>query len=702
MKNLYNIFYFLMLAGVILFAACDDDGDSFEGKDNYITSFSLVQGTITLEASIAEGVITVKAPDNLTLAGAKANVKLSENAKISPDPASITNWDEEVQFTITSYNGTKASYKYTVDRQSIDDANTIVLETQAEVDAFGARGITSIGGNLVIGRPVGLDSIRSLAPLAQLKNVGYSLIIYPTYASASLTGLDNLENIGNTLQIEDVKYLTSASLPKLKTVGGISIRNSLIQIANFPELTAVNQTLSLECPLGEVRMPNLVSVKGALHLSTTSNSKAIMKQISLPKLEELGDLNIYYFQNLTKIDFPVLKTMRSNNFLLPTLLGYMNFPKLETITGTFTVPNASPLSEVSFPSLVSADGIVIDGKKVRVLDFPKLTSVTQKLMIQNIPTSDIDKAFPVLTKVEGELQLRELANLKELKLPAQLKTIGKLSLYNRTSTPISEINIKGINLGELSLMANASRGTKLIGDAVYHGTLSIITDGATSPYPTFPTLDGFSEVDSLSFGTYISYMTDLNIKGIKKINKGLTIPNNSLISISISDLEEVGGSFTLNTFNNTIMTDETLDVPSLKSIGGDLSIAMNSVSIRTLKFSNLSSVGKNFTIGTGYSDMWSGNREFSSLLFPALKTIGNNMKIFVDTYSNKNTTLKNLDGFAALENVKGITVENQTALVSYEGLKKAMSSFPANSWITNGNSYNPTYDDLKAGKWVKP
>lgn len=701
MKTLYKIFSIFLL-GALLLVGCKDD-DFVYGPDNYITSFVLEQSGASYEGTVSDNVITLAVPDYISLEGATVKVGLSKNAQIVPDPASISNWDEDIQFVVTSYDGEKKStYKYVVERKSVNEANSVVLETQAEVDAFGERGVTSVGGNLVIGRPIGNDSIRSLASLAKLKEIGYSLIINPTYASEDLTGLDNLEKIGNTLQIESVAKLTSVKLPKLKNVGSLTIKNTLIQVVQFPELEYINQSADINCPLGEIKMPNLKSLKGSLSLSTASNSNAMMKQISFPMLEELGNLYTSYFKSMTRMDFPSLKSIGSMTITQSTLLSFINMPQLETITGTVTIPNQSVLSEVSFPALISAKELIIDGKTVRVLDFPKLTTVTGKLYVQNILTSDISSAFPSLAKVDGELQLRELANMTVFKLPTKLKAITKLSIYNRTTTPFSQVDVKGLSIGELNLMANAFRGTKVIGDNIFHGTLTLSSDNATSPYPTFPTLEGFAEVDSLSFGTYISYITDLNIKGIKKINKGLTIPNNNIQRISIVDLEEVGGSFSIGGFTNTIMETPSIEILTLKKVGKDFSIMPNSVSIKKLNFPALESIGGSLTVGTGYSGTWTGNREINTLSFSALKTIGNTLKIFVDTYSNTNSDLTNLDGFSALQQVKAVHVEKQTGLVSYEGLKKALASFSASTWTVSGNGYNPSYDDLKNGNWIKP
>jgi hypothetical protein len=206
----YNYKTVLRLLPIIAFAfvACtENEADPFSGKDNYIAAFSLTQGNTVFDAAIAGDVITVTVPEGLSLNNAKATVKLSENASIYPDPAKITAWDDEALFAVTAYNGAKATYKYTVARSGVAREGTVVLETQADVDAFGQLGITFIDGNLTVGRAAGTDSITSLAPLAGLKEVAYSLTLNPTYAGTGLEGLENLERVGGTLQVGALKHL---------------------------------------------------------------------------------------------------------------------------------------------------------------------------------------------------------------------------------------------------------------------------------------------------------------------------------------------------------------------------------------------------------------------------------------------------------------------------------------------------------------
>lgn len=702
MNTIYKSICFSLLAVLFVLSGCEkDDDNTFKGTDNYITSFSLTQGEAVLNATITDSVITVKAPEGFSLAGAKATIKLSENSGIYPDPASITEWDDEILFSVTSYDGTQTQYRYTVDRSNIDAAGSVVLETQADVDAFGLRGITAISGNLIIGRGSGTDSITSLMPLAGLKEIAYSLVINPTYSGEELVGFDNLEKVGDAIQVESVNKLTKVTFPKVKTAGSISIKNSLIALVDFPALTTVTKALTLESQLAETRFPNLKYVGGTLSFNAGYSTTAMLSRISLPSLQEAGNLSFSNFKNATKLEIPELVKVGDLYLYNFNLLSFINAPKLKTASGTITIPYQTMLVEVSFPELTQAKNIILDGKTVKLLEFPKLATVTEKLTIQNVGVKSLSEGFNALTEIKGELHLREIPNMTTFSLPSALKTIAKLSIYNRTTSPFAEINIKDLNVGELELMANAFKDAKIIGKDVFNGTLTLNSDGASgSVLPTFPKLEGFSVVDSLAFGTYIAYMSEVHIKGIKKINKGFKFPNNNVLDFSIADLEEVGGDFVINHLNNS--TQEGIEVPTLKKVGGDFSVVVESRSARSLKFAGLASVGGNFTLGTGYEDMWAGDRSLSTFSFPALTSIGGKLKVLANSYGYTNSQIVNMDGFSTLKKVAGIEVTQQTGLISYSGFKNALASFNTDQWIAAENAYNPTYVQLTAGQWTKP
>jgi len=682
-----NIF-FMLLSGLLALTSCKKDA-SFEGADNYITSFALNQSGTVLYAAISDHSITIKAPEGLSLDQAKVAIVLSENASIYPDPSSITEWNDEMQFVVTAHNGTQQIYTYSVIRSSIATEETIILPTQADIDAFGKKGITEIKGSLIIGRPTGKDSISSLAALSKLTKIGYSLTLYPTYSGQDLIGLENLERIGADLQIEGVRSVQKIVFGNLTNAGSIYIKSPVAVSFEFPSLKTVNKTLTLDGPIAGVSLPVLSTVGGLLTLNTASNSGALLSKVSFPALKEAGGLSFTYFTKLEKIDLSALVKTGDLNMVSLASLYTIITPKLQTATGKITIPTSSNLREVSFPALVQAGGLSIEAKTVNSLEFPVLKTVSGLLKVNNVAVDGI-KNFTALTEVGTELYLGELTKMTSFGLPASLKKIGKLSIYNRLVPAPAEINVKGLAVAELNIQTAGS--VKLIGDEVFKGTLNINPSALT----TFPTLQGFAEIDSLGFNGYISNINDVQINGIKKINKSFLMPNNNVKTFSMPDLEEVGGNFTINHFNS--VTQATIEIPKLKKIGGDFNVQVQSTLVSTLKFTALTTVGGNFMLGTGYSI-----RCLTNVLFPVLEKVGKKLSIYAqnDSQSYVNNKMTNLDGFSALKSVSAIEVKAQTSLVSFAGFKNAFASITATAWTTSKNAYNPTYADLVAGNWTK-
>lgn len=92
----------------------------------------------------------VSIPRNVSLEGATADYELCEQAILYPDPARITDWDNEHRFRVMAYNQTLRDYAYSVKRNDVT-AGSVALPTQADVEAFAATGATVIEGNLTIG-----------------------------------------------------------------------------------------------------------------------------------------------------------------------------------------------------------------------------------------------------------------------------------------------------------------------------------------------------------------------------------------------------------------------------------------------------------------------------------------------------------------------------------------------------------------------
>jgi hypothetical protein len=700
-------FILLLLTGVFAFAACnEEEHDPFAGKDSFITAFSLKQGETVFTADIAEDLITVKVPEGLSLAQAKATVKLSENATVYPDPAEITDWNIEHLFVVTAYNRAQTKYKYTVERSGVAHEGTVTLETQADVDAFGQQEFTFIDGNLTIGRNSGTDSITSLTPLEKLTGVGYTLSILPTCAFANLDGLHNLEHVG-TLQIIaneqnlSAPHLETLNLPTLKTAGNINVKNTVSFFVELPELESVSNSLSLDCPLSQIQLRKL-KYAGSLTLTAASNANTALTQISLPSLEEVeGDIHVGYLKSITKIEFPELK--KTGGFFPYGMISllFVNAPKLEEITGKLEIQSVNALVEMNLPELKKAGELFISADKLSLLEVSKLETV-KSLTVYDTQLDGIN-GFTSLKTVETLSLNRNVPKTSIVKLPDNVQRVDVFSVSATNKTIPSVIDVRGKNIGKLAIVQYAMQA-KLVGDEVFHGILSL-DPGNDIP---FPELEGFKEVDSLYF--YPFRMSEIHIAGIRKVNRGVYIQGayTAIKNFSMS-IEETGGNLIVNIPSMTA-TPENMDsikIDRLRSVGGNLELTFYTKAIKALSCPELTAVGGNFNLSTGYDEVYETtvyHRGFETLSFPKLKSIGGKLYIFSDsTYEQYNNDyLQNLDGFAELSAVKQIEIRHQKALTDYSGLKNAFRSLASeNDWTVSDNAYNPSCQDLSDGKWTK-
>lgn len=654
----------LSLLSILFMAGCDSDDSAFSGTDNLISSFVLTQGERSFSATISNDSIEITVPSGFTLNGATAKYTISENAKISPDPATITDWSANQIFKVTSYNGTSRSYKYVV---KIGTANVIsegdvVLLTQEDVAAFAALGINTLKGNLTIGQTTGSDSIKSFALLSNLVTVEKGVTINPTYAGTNLAGFDNLIKVGS-LNITKIPNLKEVSFPALQNVVlDLSLSNNAnLEEISFPELITINNTGLSITKVTLMSFPKLESVYGNLSLS----SNTIMDKISFPTLKTIGGtLSISGFSKTESLDFPLLEDV--DEFTLSGVASVKNllFPKLKNIHKRLYWSGLSNLSVFDFSSLVNVEGnfpvpTCSTGNGIKL---NSLVTVSGTLTINGSGADNMAELLPVLQNVKT-LILNAMPNLAEVDL--RTMEVGTLQIG------------KSVNI------------YKIIGNEICNSNISF----GSSTFKAIPELSGIKELGGLTISS-CNNITAAVISSISKIHGSLTISNNNLCDeIEMPNLSEIDGDVS---FTNTYAS--SLDFSKLETIKGGFgfSSAIPKGSTFDLSFPALKSVGY-LDISTIASS--SGMGMISNISFSSLTTIDTYLRI-LSNYSNNQ--LINLDGLSKLASIgSNVTITGNKALVSFEGLKNAISSFTG-TWAVSGNAYNPTLDDMKADRWSNP
>lgn len=512
--NTKNLLYTLLMAMFVLsFSACDDES-AFEGSDNYLASFALIQNGKQYTGVISEGEIVVTIPDTLELSNVTALYTCSEHATLSPDPASIEDWEQKQTFTVTSYNGRSQNYNYTLKRSAITLEEGVNLRNDAEIAAFAEKQISRIEGSLIIGMKEAFskeDSITTLAPLASLKEVTGNIKIYASFNGTSLEGLENLEHVGgielvypenNNNSRPDFKNLRRIELNALTTVDSdLKLIADTVDIFNLPQLAVVGRHIWLE-----------------------GNG---IRNLQAPKLNTIGG------------DFLLGSARWYGNWAFD-YLEEVSLPELTTVSGSFSIKRTEQVKKCLLPKLASVTGFEINTSKLEVLDINQLAEVVGALRISSMPLTELN--LSQLKKVD-ELQFQNLSALKELRIPIQ-EISGKLQI---NSLPLLET----LSLNEL----------KKVGGDFQIQSCPLIKD-----------LNTLSKLTEVGGKFTLSNMNGLNNSdGFRSLTTvggdfALTISDGIAFDYSGFDaLTRIGGNFwmagdgmqtTLNAFNN------------LKSIGG--------------------------------------------------------------------------------------------------------------------------------------
>nr|WP_319999811.1 hypothetical protein [uncultured Draconibacterium sp.] len=677
------IFAVLAITGI---TACNDDDPLFNGGDNYISAFELQQNETVLKAFISGDSITIRTDENISLEGAEASVTVSENAMIEPSPSTITNWNEAQTFTVTGFNGNSKIYYYSVVHTSVTGTGNVVLTTQNEVENFAALEISELRGSLTIGASEGGgDSITSLEPLSGLKIITSGIIINSTFAGTSLDGLQNIEKVGS-ITIGAAPNLGVVSFPGLKSImSELSVAGSKITELDFPALENIDNSVVLtrNDSITKINFPNLKLVGNDFTIEGGWNKMAKLSSLVLTALENVqGSLTLNYLPDLSELVLPELKTVVSLKIINIKQIETILLPKLQETFGTLYLSDLDSLVSMDLSSLVSVGGdFTFSSRSLNNLNMLKsLTSVGGTFSLYS----------PEITSLSGMSSLAEVNKMSistpfsslsdELPMLKHVKrlTVNGIDKEDFTQT-VDVSNIEGLEYLSISQVNNP---VIVKGPENFEGTLQLY-------FSNFE-IEGFQNVGELNITgfNYMDESTDKKI-GIRKVTGDLSVQINGINSFRFSSLEEVGGVLQVG---GSMLPSFSV----LKKVGElNLKIGFYANPQLSLEFPKLESVTNDCYILT--SDYYG---EMSDIQMPDLTAIGGLLTITGKNSSYPNTTQTNLNGFSALTAVGGVNIQYNSALTDYSGLQNAISSLSLENWETKENAYNPTYQDMIAGKFT--
>lgn len=601
-------FSLLLLLLVATFTSCDNDDEvvnPFAGTDNYITAFTLTKDGTQYNGYISDNQIIIYAPLSQSLEGASATVKVCEQATVFPDPAGITDWDNERQFKVTAYNESEQTYTYRVVRSSESTQENIVLATQQEVDNFKNTNIVRIMGTLTVGSDAeDAEPITNLDGLSNLKEVSYNIRIV-NYSGEDLAGLSNLEIAGG-LHVEGATALKTFSLPKLvkAPVGGITVTAETLETISLPALTEAGTLYIRSFSLSDLDFSALTTLYGDLTLNVNKdidnnnsiNLTGTVEQIAFPVLKESGNLQIAGFAAVTSIEMPLLESAQNISIEQIKTLKTVSLPQMKTVNDIY-IHAANIADALDFTSLETVKGnLKVDASKIEdCTGLSSLRAIQGMFILWNTNFVSLD----------GLTDLTVTGGVEIAKASCSYTTLD----LSHIDIPSSDASITFDECGSINELILP----ETIGDSL-----------------------------NMSFGYRATFPV---IKGVKSAQ---------YIDVTLSQAENVDVVFE------------------------DLQSAYK-----------LSVTGKNGGTGTVGSVMCANVTE---------------LKILSITNCSALTTL-DFNKLGKLTSTRGrITITDCTSLNDFSTFKTIFenyTSLASKHWDVSGNGYNPTFEDMQAGRYTQ-
>ncbi|WP_071145616.1 receptor L domain-containing protein [Bacteroides ihuae] len=728
MKTKLLFLLFILTYSFCLQGCSDDDKAPADANENFITSATLTVGGKTYEAIIANNEITITVPYTVSLSGATVDLKYTPSAKILPEPTSITDWDNERIFRVTSYNGDEKQYTYRVIKDDIRQEGDVTLSNASEITAFAESGVTIIKGNLTIGTDDGED-IEKITELSKLKQVEGNIVIKNSYKGNDLTGLDNLTSIGGLYVGNKNLFSTSplyqVSLEALTTVtGNVIICNNETKWIMTKALANVGGNVVINSSnLQSIQMEALSKVNGNFNIQSATDEdgdgvpelSGTMVSLALPELTSVGDtLSANYLASLKSINLEKLESAGAILFkTLPLTFETINLPAIQTVEGDLNI--SSSTTEIAIGSIVNRNetltsfggfsklqkvgGTLTLANFINVTQLPSLTSITE---LGGYYLFHLDNA-------KAELDFSKTSFLKQGNNDCELRI---------SYTPISKIKGKAtmdckLNLDQFYLK-NALpdlEGIETIND------FRIFVDSNKAMAFESKTFNLKKVIGNLYINGGISYgsvtpnlIQLINFPNLESVGGYFYLANSN---ISAPNLTTVGGQFLLKN-NLTEFNLNKLETVGLSSSAEDISkndshvsssepaFYIQDMNTTILKIPALKKVGKKgLTIDVGGK-----SSTVTELNCPKLETVDGDLTIMgglnpITRFLNKSLTTFS---FPLLTKAASVTIKHLNILNDFTDFSSLFTNniMEDGKWSVTKCAYNPTYQNMKDGQYKQP
>ena len=461
-------------------------------------------------------------------------------------------------------------------------------------------------------------------------------------------------------------------LPALESLGQLSVNGNTVAKLDLPKLVSTGTVYINAAKLSVFNVPALKECTGDLTILSGTNASTGNKALAALGLSSLdkvtGSLSLQYLSELQLVELPKIASSGGNCTLTYlTQLKVLNMPELVHLGGAFTwnyLTAATTFAMPKVPSLASFS--LSDSSSAAMLssiDLSSLEKVRADFKIDTKFSSD-RLELPALETIGGQFCLRYLSLIETLSIPRltaceniyfyQLNLLPSLDLSGVESLPkveliacykLAKVRVRKNALGDLSLNggSRACDFTALEGAETISGKLSV-SNYTQNDLITFPGIK--------SIGTYSQ-------SGGKA---------NGQTTVSFPDLEQVG-TFQMSSCSYL----KKLSAPKLTEV----------------------------------TDKWDTSYmqyvDEGDLELPLLRKIGV-FKFWGGTYSGAASQMKltGMADFAGVTEIGSVDIKYWGKMTDFSGLKNALPSLSADKWNVSGNGYNPTWEQITAGEYVKP
>ena len=693
--------YFLpMLLSLFFLGACDKNDEIVpeDADENFITSVVMTVDGKSYTADIADNTVTITVPYTVSLNNAEVEFKYTTSATIIPDPETVTDWNNERTFRVTSYNGNAREYAYKVVKSEIESDGDVELKTTEEVASFAESKTTVVKGNLIIGSDAEkAEKITDISALASLKEVTGNIVIRNSYNGADLTGLDNIVSAGG-LQLGSVDVASKAtelhmiSMKALETLSGdISVYNDQVTYVLFEKLATIEGSVMFNAPsLQSFGFPVLTTVGQDLNiqgLNEENKAAGTIATLELPELTSVGGvLAVNNLAKLTSMNFLKLKETGGLNFhTVPVMLETINLPEIETVNGSIIMeanmeapPTGSfvPQRNDVLLAFGGMDKLTTVKGQIKIKNFTALKQLPDWSKITTLGSITLD----YLEDVNGTLMLPNARFETFGETAPQIEIISKMLLTKiETAEDLSNVNFV---VKQIQNFVFPEINFKSINDFTY--TPTSVKDNPVI-IPTIQHVHGNLEMEGNITNQNVEFPDLEIIDGYGYIQKFETG------SVTMSALKEVGGQFYISGYPNGC------DLPLLSKVccsaspvyyeegEGSLAITLQGKSLVLPELLHVGGEGLFVNRATG-------------ITCDKLQTIDGALQIKSATSLSQETF-----SMKKLETLHGVVFDGLTKFTDYTFFGKFIENgmITEESWSVTKCGYNPTFQKMRDKQYTQ-